>query len=688
MSTKTKHSFPRWQSFREAVDVALALPAMSSGRYHVYTEAFGEIASRFPDSVLDVPEARRPMDGDIDSELVALAKEISLASVLDRTPLEPYFSIAHILRDALRQRGLVPTVCADDEKWIDAIRIALTYNERKNPQLSTSAQMRAADITFANAVHFFNARGICLPLSGDQVIVHSKGVWSALAATAASPLAALGDTGAMHYMDAWLSARFNPVLGRVHFHPTPDLMGRKMDRSLPCGHLYRSALKVLGRDRDRARRAATPVSIGASATHLAALYEVEPFSTYETIFPPRPTRGLEVLMRVVLYDELFTVPQCDPGHMGRLLEDLFEELSKAGGIRGQGWTHKDAIELWRVLLSLAPSGCASTFVKRSQLRQLLVQRVGHAACDALVDAFVLARPNRNYHVPTDAVSADTRECTVAQASGDRYWIAPRPFLGPAFFARLVGLYAKVEKDLSTKIGVAFEMRMLARMKELGIECRRADVLGSKGKNAGDIDLILETDKVIAFFELKKKGLTRKTNAGNGLQLAVDLARGLVRGVNQLAKHEIALMRDGSLRLAEGGELRLDGRHIVKCVVSLSDYGGLHDGATLRNMMRWFCQVRLEPGPPLNDEQASDLEYAQKALTTLQARRNEFAALLPDAAQFDLFDNLMFHNVFFVEHLILTEQTTESLLRKLLTGNRIVTGARDAFVENSWFDSGR
>lgn len=129
-------------------------------------------------------------------------------------------------------------------------------------------------------------------------------------------------------------------------------MGRKMDRSLPCGHLYRSALKVLGHDRDRARRAATLESISESATHLAALYEVEPFSVYETMFPPRPTRGLEVLMRVVLYDELFTVPQCVPEHMGRLLQDLFAEFSKAGDIWVQGWTHENALELWRVLLFL------------------------------------------------------------------------------------------------------------------------------------------------------------------------------------------------------------------------------------------------------------------------------------------------------------------------------------------------
>ena len=419
MKSKTTHNFPRWLKFREAVDIALARPALPSGRYLSHVETFDEIASRLPTIEPDIPETRRPMNGEIVSELGALAKEISLSSMLARTPLEPYFSIAHILRDALRQRGLVPTVSADDEKWVDAIQIALTYNERKDSQSSGTAQMQAADITFANAVHFFNARGIDLPLSGDQVVVRSDGVWSALAATAASPLAALGDTGAMQYMNAWLSARFDPVLGRVHLHPTPDLMGQKMDRSLPCGHLYRSALKVLGRDRDRGRTPATPVSIGASATHLAALYEVEPFSVYETMFPPHPTRGLEALMRVVLYDELFTIPQCSPGHMERLIDGLFGEVFKADGIQRQEWAHEDAIGLWRVLLSLTPPGPVGTFVKRSQLRLRLAQRVGHSASEALMDAFVLARPNRNYRVPSDAIHAGTKMQHTQSACGMR-----------------------------------------------------------------------------------------------------------------------------------------------------------------------------------------------------------------------------------------------------------------------------
>lgn len=687
MSRNKNHKFPRWQEFREAVDAALRRSPLEEGRYVFYTEAYDDIVSKFIDLPLDAHEKRRPLNGEIVSELGALAKEITLSSILAHTPQEPYFSTAHILRDALRQRGLVPSVSASDERWIDAIQIALAYNERKDPRLGATFWSQPSDITFARAINFFSTKGIDIHLTGDRVDVQSSSVWAALAATVTSPLAALGDTAAMQYVDALLLARFDPVVRRIHLHPTPDLMGRKVGRSLPCGHLYRAAIRTLGHDRVRGLCSTTPATVGEAATHLAALYEVEPFSTYETMFPPYLERIFEVLVRVALYDELFTIPQCEPTQMGRLMRDLFSDVASSGPVRMQGWTLDDAITLWQTLLSLTSHGVASTFVKRSQLRLLLTQKVGRSACDALLDGFVLSNPNRNYRLPSDAIHADTRECALAEASADRYWIAPQPFIGPAFFARLVSLYAKADKSISGRIGTAFEGQMMRRMNQLGIRCRRADVAGSKRAKAGDIDLILETDEIVALFELKKKGLTRKTNAGNDAQLVIDLARGLVHGVNQLTKHELTLLRTGGLKFTDGTKLSLDGRRIVKCVVSLTDYGGFHDGAIVRNMLNSFCRVSLRPNETLPDAMKAGLDEANEELKTLQSRHAEFMSLRPTDSNLELFDNLLFHNIFFVEHLLLTAPTADLLLKALLVGNRVVMGSRDPFFEHAFLHGG-
>lgn len=681
------HQFPRWSEFRSAVDSALRAPSLPADRYTFYKEAFEEIASIFPDSPFDVEQSRRPLNDEIASELGALAKEITLSHFLAQTPKEPYFSVAHILRDALRPKRAVPTVSVTDERWITAIRIALTYNERKDPQTATTPGVQPEHITFAQAIAFYTARGINLPLCGDQIVIQSSGVWAALAATVSGPLMAIGDSLASQYMNQWLAPQFDPRIGRVHLHPTPDLMGRKLDRSLPYGHLYRTVLKTLGRRRTHGQPPVKFERVGKEATHFGALFEVEPFTTYETMFPTYPHRVFEMLTRVVLYDELFNIPQCEPGQMERLMESLFAEISKAGTSPASNCVFNDVITLWRILLYLSAPNAASTFVERSRLQSLLRQNVGHAASVALLDSFVFSAPNSRYRVPADAAVADTRECAIVEASDDRYWIAPRPFLGPAFFARLVALYAKADKDTSSKIGSAFEVHLLDRMTQLGIQCRRADIDGSKGAKAGDLDIFIETPQLVALFELKKKGLTRRTNSGNDLQLAIDLACGVVRGFNQLARHELALLKDGALRFADGTKLELNGRRIVKCVISLADYGGMHDGAIVRNMLNAFSQIQLNPARSLTGEQRAGLEKANEELKTLQKRYAEFAALPSTGHKATLVDNFLFHNVFLVEYLLLTEQSAESLLRALLMGHRMVTGSRDPVFDHARFQSG-
>lgn len=176
MKTTKIHQFPRWSKFRAAVDSTLRGPSLPADRYTFYKETFEEIASIFPDSPVDVEQSRRPLNDEIASELGALAKEITLSHFLAQTPREPYFSVAHILRDALRPKRLVPTVSVTDERWIAAIRIALTYNGRRDPQTATAPWMQPEHITFARAIAFYTARGIKVPLVGDQVVVQSSGV--------------------------------------------------------------------------------------------------------------------------------------------------------------------------------------------------------------------------------------------------------------------------------------------------------------------------------------------------------------------------------------------------------------------------------------------------------------------------------------------------------------------------------
>lgn len=677
----TSHAFPRLDRFNEAVDCAIKCTELPEGKYVDYKEAYADIQAIFSGEHEQNKSPLSPLNGKIGDELGIIAKEASIAYLVRSDKLEPCFTLAHVLRDALRQLGNVAVVRSDDERWILAIRIAWAHVSRRDPERHPKNQPAPRDVTFAHAVNFFNDRGIDLPLVGDEARLDAANTRSLFANAVWSPMRALGDTHAMKLIDDLLHVRYDVLIRRVHLHPTPDLISMKMDRSLPFGYLYRLALKTLGLKRTTASPLAMRNAAQIAATNLAAVYDVEAFSAYESVFPPHSERILEVLVNIARYDELFTVPQCVHDIMHNLLWDIFGALPSNKTITG--WDTQEALILWRLLLELTVENAGSTFVKRSHFEKSLHVQVGRKTATALMKDFVLKNPNHEYGLPVDAHSADTRECAIAEASGNRIWLAPRPFLGPAFFSRLLANLSEADVDVNGRIGKAFENRMFARMQTLGIRCRRGD-LGKKSAKSGDADLIVETDRMVALCEFKKKALTRQTNSGNDLQLVTDLARGLVSGVNQLAKQELELRTSGSLQFTDGTVMSLSGRRIVKIVISLSDHGGLHDAATVRHTLRALQGATLTPKVAITEVQRSNMDEVNVILKTLEQRSLEFAKLGSVDQEGDLFDGLLFHNIFFVEQLLLTERTAEKLLGALMTGMRMVTGTRDPFFDYARF----
>jgi hypothetical protein len=77
-----------------------------------------------------------------------------------------------------------------------------------------------------------------------------------------------------------------------------------------------------------------------------------------------------------------------------------------------------------------------------------------------------------------------------------------------------------------------------------------------------------------------------------------------------------------------------------------------------------------------------MEEVNVALKLLTARSQEFSELVDADARMDLYDGLLFHNVFFIEQLLMTERTADKLLGALTLGMRMVTGTRDPFFDHA------
>jgi hypothetical protein len=680
MKKKKTDSFPRFKLFREIAEIARQRPVPNGTYFLDHNVAYEEIKKIFEPKDL---ASENNIFSEREDQLGLIAVEITISSILTSTNLEFYFELAHTLRDAIRPLKTTPLFTLSDERWIEALRIALIYLENKDPQSTSPFKHSHRHITFAHAVRFFRRKNIHFPVVGDKAQIHQKSVTDMIVELVYRPLAALGDVGSMTAINAQLMGRYDLSLQRVRMHPTPDAMGRKMDRSLPFGYLYRLGIRTLGRRRDIVLPKRMLDSLTDALVSLAALYDVEPFSIYDFMFPPLRQRSLEVLRDVTTYDEIFTVPQCHPDLIEDILGHLFKNIFNRKLFKDIDWHLNDAVEFWKLLVQILPSNGSSLFIKNSELTQLLTQRIGSLAAEKLLAGFILQNPNSVYRLPTDAGTANTRECALAKATNDRVWIAPLPFIGPAFFSRLVTLCGRIDQSVHEQIGKNFEERLYERMQNIGISCRRGNI-GTSKNILGEADLILETAETIALFELKKKGLSRSTNAGNDLQLAADLARGAIHAVNQLGKLEALLVETGKLMFVDGTELYRGERRIIKVVVSLADHGGLHDSAVFRNMLDSLRGAVLTGNRKLTIDQERSLVVANKELDTLQKHYLRFEELKEVGVLNSFSDNVIFHNIYFIEHLLKCIQDPEELISELLRGHRIITGTRDAFVDFALF----
>jgi|SRR6185312_11669262 len=431
------HSFTRSDALRALVDAALSDTGELPNGLIRYEEAYKMVRETLSqeENVLLHEAVLRNSPSDIFYDLGLVAQEITWSSILASAPLEPYFSIAHTLRDALRHSDNVPALSSEHPGWIKAVRVVASYECSRSKELSPISRPLHKDVTFASAVQYFINLGVNLKLVGDTLPL-SPDEKHRLAAAAYRPLMTMGDVRAMKAVEGLLSTKFDGTVKRLHLHPNPDMVGKKMDRSIPYGYLYRIALKTLGKERTNLSTREMAEKAVVSCTNLGAVFNVEPFSQYETMFAPRPGRVLEVLREIIIYDELFTIPQCEPRLANQVIRNLFDGID----IEGQsGWSAEDALVLFDVLLALTMDFVRSRFVKRSELFQRLSTRVGVCKAEKLVQSFALGPVNAGYELPADALHAETRECMLVRASKSHFWVPGQLFLVPAFYNRMVSL---------------------------------------------------------------------------------------------------------------------------------------------------------------------------------------------------------------------------------------------------------
>jgi hypothetical protein len=602
---------------------------------------------------------------DIFYELIV---QLALADVLWRKGTNTQLKIARLIRDAVGSADFCRDIFQCQEEWKEAIRISAQCDSQY------SAHHSLQHVTLGLAIRYFEKRQISFQVNGSLIHVPTESTKKALASTVAAPMGQLG-ASSVHFLMQAIAPRLDPVRGKLRFFPMLSTFQEKTTRSVPYGYLYRIALQQLHKPDSRQHRLATFKQAEEAATHLAALFDVEPWNAFAATQPVIPTKFIQAVLDTVMYDHFFCIPQMESKVVEQLLKSVLFPVARER-TTSRAWLIDGVRALWDTLRRISTSKIQGIFIQKDDLLRETVRSGSNAGTAAkIIELFTAVLPGKDYLYPTSGNDTEFFEAALVQTASNRLWIPPETIMNASFYNKAFRVLAEGQSDFNTDVGKRFEKRMLERLDELHIKHTSGTFEKDGEHPEGDVDLALETDDYIFLFELKAKALRASSKAGMDIDLLIDLSDSYVYAAMQLCRQERRLVETGSIIL-DSGKIEWKNRRIIKVVLSLSDYGGLHDFTSVRNTLNSLVQINLNLRKTDNSTHNRRFKNVLKNAARLKTIRNALAASPNNPSRDDPLDNIYFYNYSLIEEVLSHATSAQEFIQSLRSAQRVLTGTRD------------
>lgn len=610
--------------------------------------------------------------------LERIHKEIIYDHVFNMQPLQPYCAVYGVLHDALRTEGLLPLIAENHVQWSKAIQEACTLITSSDSHWFSDSHAHPI-FSVAYAVKYFRGKKIPLYFDNAAPTLSTKEDEKSLVGILEAKICMIGGWQVIKYLETSIQKQFDPVIGRYRMGRVVDGMGYKIDRTVPYNYLYQLALKHIAVKGRRINSKKLYPELLKEATFLAAIFDVEPFSIYENMFGPQKNGVLHYLHNIIIYDQLFPFRQIAPKHARHAISNLFSWVDDELLFRVRGWRISDFINLSKLVLGDHRASLLSSKLTKQTLIESLSLKVNLCAAELLINDFMEKSTNTHYFLPSDGEYQDSFRKPLIRVGQNEVLIAAPLFAGyglyEALFYQLAKTYAENERDIGDPAGKALEKFIFDSFQLRGITA-----FSDKFKDAGtegDSDLIVETSDTVILFEIKKKSLTRKSLSGESFQILFDISEGILHGYIQLCKQEIHLLKHGAIKFESGRVLELKGRNIEKIVLTLHDYGGLHDRVTFQNVLDSLAGCNAS-GLVACDQKR--LDKANKQFENLGARYTELSQLPNNPNNQRVSFNTWFLNAFHMLYILDQVKNEEDFKKVLYRIRSMTTGSQDFYTD--------
>lgn len=231
--------------------------------------------------------------------------QLIIEEVVYNEMIEDFFSVNGIIIDATRQVELCDI--GNNDQWMKACALALAYKALGGHDPYKSMYSHTKEINTAHAIKYFKGFNINIETK-DSIAKENQEYLDAISKRIHSHAKALGWKG-IEYLNADLQQCYSKSDQRFLLQRNTGTMPNLRKPSVPYGFLFNIVIQYVGRtpskkaDHDQSWQ-----SFLEMATNFAALYKIEPYSSFENI----GVRGRDLIsfmQKSILFDHVFLFKQ-------------------------------------------------------------------------------------------------------------------------------------------------------------------------------------------------------------------------------------------------------------------------------------------------------------------------------------------------------------------------------------------
>lgn len=474
------------------------------------------------------------------------------------------------------------TTLDDRESWINAIHATLIIMALDS--YDTWGQKYTADIPITNAALRIKARGFT-PLFNGRHFYLNENESATYHTLLDNKMRDIGGTRFISLLlrnfqriNKYFEGRY--LLGRPEY---PIVANGDFMPGLPYGYLIHLALRHMEKKTTYCNEQNFD-SLLVMAQDWVGMLDIQDYSQFGSMFVVVQSLP-NYISRTMLADSCLSFRQLSPDAAILFMEELFVWVDNDKMKSELGWDIKDALKIVKTIAKRVPDSSVNCLIPIEELRRNC--GLEPHCITKLLPYFIhkTTEINKELKHPTDWEKVNFHEKPLIWQPGNKVLLVAKSLTFLAFYEALVLAIKTFERNCDNEIGNHIEPMVGKLFERASISptaiARKFIVEGTEYES----DLIIESDNVIILGEIKKKGLTRPSMAGDAVDGIIDLVLTFIKAQTQLAIQEIQLLKNGFIQFSDGQKLLHNGRRIERIAITLHDLGSVQDRMIAGNIIK-------------------------------------------------------------------------------------------------------